>query len=295
MDRSAEIAFPAPGRDASLLRRAASVAGRGRVGAAALIVVLVFVFLAVASPLIAPDDPNAQDYDALLSSPSLVHPMGTDQVGRDVLSRVIYGSRVSLSLGFTAVVVALAIGVPLGLVAGYVGGAVDNVVMRVVDAFIALPSIILALAIVAVLKPTLFNVTLAIGITYFPLFARLIRSDTLSLRERDFIHAARATGASDGRIMLRHILPNTLSPIIVQTTLAIGFAILAEASLSYLGAGVQPPTPSWGNAINQGAALLQQAPWLSIFPGVTIFILVLAFNLLGDALRDQLDPRLRGR
>ncbi len=280
---------------AGVLRRARRLAARSPVGTGALVVLLLFAFAALAAPAIAPANPNVQDYSALLARPSTVHLMGTDQVGRDLLSRVIYGTRVSMALGLVSVGFALVIGTPVGLIGGYLGGMVDNVLMRIVDAVIAFPSIILALAIVAVLKPSLFNVMLAIGITFVPLFARLVRSQVLSLRESDFVSAARATGASDLRIITRDILPNSLSPIIVQATLAVGFAVLAEASLSYLGVGVQPPTPSWGSSINQGANLLQRAPWLSIFPGLAILVLVLALNLFGDALRDQLDPRLRGR
>jgi peptide/nickel transport system permease protein len=245
-------------------------------GVGALAVVLIIAVLAVFAPVFAPADPLAQDYDALLTGPSGAHLFGTDQVGRDLLSRIIYGARISLVVGLISVGIAIIIGVPLGLLSGYVRGTVDEVVMRVMDALIAFPSLILALAIVA-------------------LFARLTRSQVLSLRERDFIGAARALGATDWRIMLRHILPNALSPIIVQGTLGLGFAVLSEAGLGYLGVGVQPPTPTWGSSLNQGAPLLERAPWLSFFPGLAIFVLVLAFNLLGDALRDQLDPHLRGR
>jgi peptide/nickel transport system permease protein len=255
----------------------------------------VIAFVAVFAPLLAPADPLAQDYNALLKGPSAAHPLGTDQVGRDLLSRIMYGARISMIVGVISVGVAIAIGLPLGLLSGYARGIADEVIMRVMDALIAFPSLILAMAIVAVLKPSLFNVMIAIGITSVPLYARLMRSQVLSLRERDFVGAARALGATDARIMMRHILPNSLSPIIVQGTLGLGFAVLAEAGLGYLGVGVQPPTPTWGSILNQGSALLEKAPWLSIFPGLAIFILVLAFNLLGDALRDQLDPRLRGR
>jgi peptide/nickel transport system permease protein len=270
------------------------IVARSKVGVVALAVIVGIAFVAVFAPMLAPADPLEQDYNALLSAPSAAHPLGTDQLGRDLLSRIMYGARISLLVGVIAVGVAIVIGVPLGLLSGYARGVTDEVIMRVMDALIAFPSIILALAIVAVLKPSLINVMIAIGITNVPLYARLMRSQVLSLREREYIAAARAIGATDGRIMTRHILPNSLSPIIVQATLGLGFAVLAEAGLSYLGVGVQPPTPTWGSILNQGAPLLEQAPWLSIFPGLAIFILVLAFNLLGDALRDQLDPRLRG-
>lgn len=277
------------------LKRTRRLASRARVGVVALAIIAAVVLIALFAPVVAPYDPLEQDYNALLAKPSAAHWMGTDQVGRDLLSRVIYGTRVSLLVGLISVGIAIAVGMPLGLIAGYRRGAVDEVVMRLMDALIAFPSLILALAIVAVLKPSLVNVMAAIGITSVPLFARLTRSQVLSLRERDFIGAAHALGVTDLRIMLRHILPNAVSPIIVQATLGLGFAVLAEASLGFLGVGVQPPTATWGSSLNQGAPLLERAPWLSIFPGLAIFILVLAFNLLGDALRDQLDPRLRGR
>lgn len=276
------------------LRTARKFAGRSKFGTVALMIIAIIGFVAVFAPVLSPADPLEQDYSALLSAPSAAHPFGTDQVGRDLLSRIMYGARISMIVGLIAVSVAILIGMPLGLISGYARGAVDEVIMRVMDALIAFPSLILAMAIVAVLKPSLFNVMFAIGITSMPLYARLMRSQVLSLRERDFVDAARALGASDLRIMLRHILPNSLSPIIVQGTLGLGFAVLAEAGLGYLGVGVQPPTPTWGSILNQGSSLLEKAPWISIFPGLAIFVLVLAFNLLGDALRDQLDPRLRG-
>jgi peptide/nickel transport system permease protein len=283
--------LPAPG----LWRRSRRLAARSKLGAVALFVVAGFILAAVTAPLLAPYDPLHQDYNVLLKEPSLSHPFGTDQVGRDLLSRVIYGARISLVVGLISVGIAILVGTPIGMVSGYFRGIVDDVLMRFIDALIAFPSLILALAIVAVLEPSQFNVMLAIGVTYVPLFARLMRSQVLAIRTFDYILAARALGAADARIMFRHILPNTLSPIIVQATLGLGFAVLAEASLGYLGVGVQPPTPTWGSSLNQGAPLLERAPWLSIYPGLAILILVLAFNLLGDALRDQLDPRLRGR
>jgi peptide/nickel transport system permease protein len=276
-------------------RHSRRLATRSKLGAVALLVILGFIIAAVGAPLLAPYDPLAQDYNTLLKPPSMAHPFGTDQVGRDLFSRVIYGARVSLLVGMISVGIAVLIGAPVGMASGYFRGIVDDVLMRFIDALIAFPSLILALAIVAVLEPSQVNVMLAIGITYVPLFARLMRSQVLAIRTFDYISAARALGATDVRIMLRHILPNTLSPIIVQATLGLGFAVLAEASLGYLGVGVQPPTPTWGSSLNQGAPLLERAPWLSIFPGLAILILVLAFNVLGDALRDQLDPRLRGR
>lgn len=277
----------------SIWTRTRRFASRAPIGTAALVVIIILIVFAVAAPMIAPYDPQEQDYNQLLKAPSAEHPFGTDRIGRDLLSRIIYGTRVSFMVGVVAVGVALAIGAPLGLVAGYFRGATDEVIMRILDAFIAFPGIIFALAIVAVLGSSLMNVMLAIGISSVPLFARLTRSQVLSLRQTDYVLAAAAVGASDWRVMLRHIMPNATSPLIVQATLGLGFAVLAEASLGYLGVGVQPPTPTWGSDLNQGAPLLERAPWLSIAPGMAIFVLVLAFNLLGDALRDQLDPRTR--
>lgn len=277
----------------SLMTRARRIARRAPIGVAALAVIILFALLAIAAPVFAPYDPQAQDYNQLLHEPSLEHPFGTDRIGRDLLSRVIYGTRISFLVGVVAVGVALVIGTPLGLMAGYFRGGTDELIMRILDAFIAFPGVIFALAIIAVLGSSLTNVMLAIGITSVPLFARITRSQVLSLRERDYVLAAISSGASDFRVMLRHILPNATSPLIVQATLGLGFAVLAEAGLGYLGVGVQPPTPTWGSDLNQGSSLLERAPWLSIAPGMAIFVLVLAFNLLGDALRDQLDPWTR--
>lgn len=273
--------------------RARRFAKRKPIGVAALVFIAILAIVAVAAPLVAPYDPLVPDYTLLRKGPSLAHPFGTDQIGRDVLSRIIYGTRISFLVGVIAVGVALAIGAPIGLISGYFRGITDEVLMRIIDGVSAFPSLVLALAIVAVLEPSLVNVMFAIGITSVPIFARLMRSQVLSIRERDYILAATALGASDMRIMVRHIVPNALSPLIVQATLGLGFAILAEASLGYLGVGVQPPTPTWGGILNQGAPLIEIAPWLSIVPGIAIFSLVLAFNLLGDALRDALDPRQR--
>lgn len=277
----------------SRLRRTRLLVRRQPVGTAALAIIVLLAMAAAAAPYISPSDPLKQDYTAFREAPSFEHPLGTDQVGRDVLSRIIHGTRISFMVGVIAVGVALLLGAPIGLVSGYFRGPVDEVLMRLIDALAAFPSLVLALAIVAVLEPSLANVMFAIGITSIPIFARLTRSQVLSLRERDFVLAANALGATHWRIMVRHILPNALSPLIVQATLGLGFAILAEASLGYLGVGVQPPTPTWGGILNQGAPLIEIAPWLSIVPGIAIFTLVLAFNLLGDALRDALDPRQR--
>lgn len=277
----------------SLARRVSHIIARSPVGTGALVVILLLAMLAVAAPLFAPYDPQAQDYDQLLKGPSAEHPLGTDRIGRDLLSRLMYGTRISFLVGVVAVGVALMIGTPLGLAAGYFRGIPDEIIMRILDALIAFPGIIFALAIVAVLGSSVTNVMLAIGISSVPLFARLTRSQVLSLRQRDYVLAATALGASDLRLMFRHIMPNATSPLIVQATLGLGFAVLAEAGLGFLGVGVQPPTPTWGSDLNQGSPLLERAPWLSIAPGAAIFVLVLSFNLLGDALRDHLDPRTR--
>jgi len=263
------------------------------VGAVAFFIIVALAIAAIASPLLAPYDPLEPNYNALRQEPSFAHPFGTDQIGRDLLSRIIYGTRISFLVGVVSVGVAVCIGTPIGLIAGYFRGPTDELLMRIIDAISAFPSLVLALAIVAVLEPSLLNVMVAVGVTSVPIFARLTRSQVLSLRERDFVLAATSTGASDTRIMLRHIMPNAASPLIVQATLGLGIAILAEASLGYLGVGVQPPTPTWGGILNQGAPLIERAPWLSIAPGVAIFTLVLCFNLVGDALRDALDPRQR--
>lgn len=278
-----------------LRRRTVRIARQNKIGAAAFVGVLIVCFLAAAAPLVAPHDPLFQDYDSLLQSPSLEHPFGTDRIGRDVFSRVIYGTRISVLVGVVAVGISIVIGVPLGLLSGFAGGIIDNVIMRLMDALIAFPRLILALAIVAILDPSVLNVMIAVGIGSMPVYARLVRSQALAIRENEYIEAAHALGMSNARIMFRHILPNALSPVIVQATLGLGYAVLAEASLSFLGVGVQPPTPTWGSILNQGAPLLEQAWWVAFFPGVAIFLFVLSLNLTGDALRDILDPRLRGR
>jgi peptide/nickel transport system permease protein len=260
-----------------------------------LAITAVVLLCALAAPLLAPYDPNEQDYLALTEPPSLVHILGTDDIGRDVLSRIIYGSRVSLEVGLIAVGIAVAVGVSLGLVAGYVGGLADDVIMRIVDAIQAFPSLILALAITAALGPSIGNAMLAIGVVSAPGIARLTRGQTLSVREREFIAAARVCGASPLSIMRQHIWPNVTAPIIVQATLLLGTAIVTEAALSFLGVGVQPPTPSWGAMLRTGSQYLEVAPWIGITSGAAIFLTVLAFNFVGDGLRRALDPRLASR
>jgi ABC-type dipeptide/oligopeptide/nickel transport system permease subunit len=257
-----------------------------------LVISAIVVLCALAAPLLAPYDPNEQDYLALTDAPSAAHLLGTDDLGRDVLSRIIYGSRVSLEVGLIAVGIAVLVGVSLGLVAGYSGGALDDVIMRFVDSVQAFPSLILALAITAALGPSIANAMLAIGFVATPGIARLTRGQALSVREREFVTAARVCGASPLGIMLRHIWPNVTAPIVVQATLLMGTAIVTEASLSFLGVGVPPPTPSWGAMLRTGSQYLEVAPWISVVPGAAIFLTVLAFNFVGDGLRRALDPRL---
>jgi ABC-type dipeptide/oligopeptide/nickel transport system permease subunit len=249
------------------------------------------VITAVAAPLIAPHDPAEQIRGMELKPPSLAFPFGTDQLGRDLLSRIIYGGRASLIVGVLSVALGASVGVSTGLIAGYIGGWVDIVIMRIYDALLAFPGILLGIAVVAVTGPGIFNVAIAIGIAQMPGDARLTRSIVLSVRERDFVLAARNLGASRPRIMLTHILPNTLPPLLVQFSLAMGFAVLAEASLSFLGLGTQPPTPSWGGMLNDSRAYLRQAAWYGIWPGVALAVLLVGLNYLSDALRNALDPR----
>ena len=265
------------------------------VTATATVVLLLLLMLAVTAPLIAPDDPSEIDAFGALKGPSADHWLGSDENGRDVLSRLIYGTRISLAVGLISVGIALLVGIPIGLASGYFGGLVDSVCMRLMDALLAFPAIILALAIVAVLGSGIFQLMVAIGVTSIPVYARVVRAQVLSLKSRDFVIAARSSGAATERILFRHIFPNTLGPIIVQASLGMAFAILAEAGLSFLGLGVQPPTPTWGGMLQKALPRIHNAAFLSVFPGIAIFITVLAFNILGDALRDILDPRLRGK
>jgi len=266
-----------------LARRPAAV-----FGGAVLLTVLVLALLA---PWLAPYDPLATSWSAVRKAPSAAHWFGTDEVGRDLLSRVIWGARASLSAGLVAVVIAVAIGLPLGMVAGYLGGWVDMVIGRLTDAMLAIPFLILAIALAAFLGPSLQNAMIAIGVTATPLFVRLARGQVLQARAEDWVEAARSVGNPRARILVRHILPNILPPVLVQATLTIASAIIAEASLSFLGLGQQPPAPSWGSMLNTAQRFLTQAPWMALFPGAAIFLTVLAFNLFGDALRDALDPR----
>ncbi len=255
------------------------------------ILLLGFLLLALAASLIAPYDPLEQDLYRRLGSPSLTHPFGTDDLGRDILSRVIFGSRISLRIGVVAVLIALVVGTTIGLVAGYFGGLLDQALMRAMDLMLAFPSILLAIGIVAVLGPGLENAMLAVGIVAIPQYARLVRASALSVREKDYVQAVRALGAGDLRILTFAVLPNCVAPLIVQATLGLATAILDAAGLSFLGLGAQPPTPEWGAMLSDGRELILSAPWVLTFPGLAIFLTVLAFNLLGDGLRDALDPR----
>jgi len=253
------------------------------------------LFCAIFANVIAPYSPIEQDYLAITEPPSATHWLGTDDLGRDVLSRIIYGTRVSLEVGVIAVGIAITLGVSLGLTAGYGRGLVDDVIMRIVDALQAFPGLVLALGIAAALGPGIGNAMIAIGIVATPAIARLTRAQTLTIREREFVSAAQVIGASPWMIVTRHIWPNVTAPIIVQATLLVGTAIVTEASLSFLGVGVVPPTPSWGSMIRTGSQYLEVAPWMSLVPGIAIFATVLAFNFVGDGLRRALDPRLLAR
>ncbi len=271
-----------------MLRRAAG-ARLAPLGAA---VMLLAVLVALLAPLLAPYDPLKQDLGNALARPGRVHLLGTDNVGRDVLSRMIWGTRISLVAGFASVVMAAVAGSLLGLLAGYWGGRADGLVMRLMDAVLSFPPLVLALALGAVLGAGLTGVLIALGVVYTPTFARLMRGQVLTIKAREYVEAARALGAPGWRIAWRHVLPNAAAPIVVQASLSVAFAILAEASLSFLGLGVQPPAASWGSMINAGRGYLQHAPWIVFGPGAALFVTVVGLNFVGDAIRDGLDPRL---
>ncbi len=257
------------------------------------IIIAVFIFVAIFAQWLAPYDPNEVILSQRFLPPSREHLFGTDNLGRDIFSRILYGARISLWVGILTVSLAMLIGVPMGLIAGYKGGKLDAVFMRLVDVFLAFPVIILAIAIIAVRGPSLLNVMLALVAVYWTTYARVTRGVTLSLREEDYMLAARSIGVPTSRMMWRHLLPNSLAPILVIATLGLGNAILAEAALSFLGLGIQPPAASWGSMLNFGMQFMRDAPWLTWFPGLAIFLTVLGFNLLGDGIRDAMDPRLR--
>ncbi|MCC6180055.1 MAG: ABC transporter permease [Chloroflexi bacterium] len=258
-----------------------------------LAVLLLALALAVLAPVVSPYDPLKQDLGNVLLPPSDAHLLGTDNLGRDVLARTIWGTRISLIAGFVSVAAAVVAGSSFGLTAGFSGGRVDGVVMRLMDAVLSFPPLVLALALGAVIGAGLTGVVIALGVVYTPTFARLMRGQVLTIREREYVHAARVLGAPAWSIVMRHILPNVATPIVVQASLSIAFAILAEASLSFLGLGVRPPEASWGGMINQGRGYLQQAPWIVFGPGAALFMTVLGLNFVGDAIRDALDPRIR--
>jgi peptide/nickel transport system permease protein len=281
----------APARDLSPGQRALRRLLRRRGAMVGMAVVVFFVALAIFASWIAPYDPLATSWSAVRKAPTAAHWFGTDEIGRDVLSRVVWGARASLLAGLVSVGISLAIGVPVGLLAGYVGGWVDMLISRITDAMLACPFLVLAIALAAFLGPSLTNAMIAIGIAATPAFVRLSRAQVLAVKVEDYIEAARAVGNSNLRIALRHVFPNIVAPVIVQATLAIAAAVIAEASLSFLGLGQQPPAPSWGSMLNTAKNYVENAPWMAVWPGVSIFLLVLSFNLLGDGLRDALDPR----
>jgi peptide/nickel transport system permease protein len=293
----AETTFtgPAAARDLAPLespaRRALRRVTRRKGAMIGLGLITVFILLAVLAPLVAPYDPIATSWSLVRKPPSMAHWFGTDDLGRDVLTRVIYGARASLAAGAISVGIALAVGVPVGLVSGYRGGFVDALISRITDAMLACPFLILAIALAAFLGPSLGNAMIAIGISATPIFVRLTRGEVMSIKVEEYIDAARSVGDSNWRIAVGHILPNAMPALLVQATLSVAAAIIAEAALSFLGLGQQPPYPSWGSMLNAAQRFLTNAPWMAIWPGLAIFLVVLSFNLLGDGLRDALDPQ----
>ncbi len=271
--------------------KAARLLARRPAAMVALAVVLGFILVALAAPHLAPFDPTAIDFRAVRKPPSAVHRLGTDEVGRDVLSRLLWGARASLLAGVIPGTIAVAFSVPLGLLSGYLGGWLDGLIMRINDAMLSIPFLIVAIALAAFLGPGLGNAMIAIGIAALPTFVRLVRGTVLTIKTEEYVEAAQALGCSRRRIALRHILPNTLPPLFIQVSLTVAAAIIAEASLSFLGLGQQPPAPSWGSMLNAAQRYLSQAPWMALYPGLMIFGIVMALNVLGDGLRDALDPR----
>jgi peptide/nickel transport system permease protein len=302
MQRSLAVAEPAsPGAPADAAATVRHVSQRWRVwyrlrrhhlALAGLGFLGLLIVCAIAADVIAPYGPLEQQMAQRLKPPSAAHLFGTDDFGRDILTRIIYGARISLQVGFVAVGIAGTIGIALGLVAGYFGGWVDGVLMRSMDVLLAFPAILLAVVIMALLGPSTTNVMIAIGIAYIPVFARVVRGSVLTVKPNEYVEAARAAGASEKRMLLLHVLPGTSGPIIVQASLALAYAILAEAALSFLGLGTQPPTPTWGSMLSFGREFVREAPWFTFFPGFAIFLTVLSLNLIGDGLSDALDPRL---
>lgn len=268
-----------------LLRKRTAILGMAIIG--------ILVLAAIFADMLAPYRPSAILSQEAMSAPTWTHPMGTDLLGRDVLSRVIYGSRVSIYVGVFSLVLAIVLGIPLGTIAGFYGGGLDNLIMRVMDIILAFPIFLLAIVIMVMLEPSTTNVVVALGIVRIPIYARIVRGSVLSVKELEYIEAAKALAVRDPRLLLRHVLPNCMAPLIVTSTLSVGTSIIVEASLSFLGLGTQPPTASWGWDLKANLMLLEINPWITIFPGLAIFFTVLAFNLFGDGLRDALDPRLK--
>lgn len=274
------------------LQRALARFRRHRLALFGLALLGLLLLCALMPNRLAPYDPLLMEMTDRLQAPSMAHLFGTDDFGRDIFSRVIHGARISLQVGVIAVGIAATIGITLGLIAGYFGGWIDATIMRIMDVIFAFPAILLAISIMALLGPSTFNVMIAIGIVYIPIFARIVRGSTLSIKELDYVEAARASGSTPSRILWTHIFPGTLGAITVQTTLSLAYAILAEAALSFLGLGTQPPEPSWGSMLSFGRDWIREAPWFSFFPGLMIFVTVLSLNVVGDGLNDALDPRL---
>src|SRR5215475_8653197 len=284
-DSADELESPTRRALRRLFKRKGAVAG--------LVVISTFILLALFAPLVSPYDPIATSWSLVRKPPTALHWFGTDELGRDILARVIYGARASLLAGLISVTIAMSIGVPLGLLSGYRGGFIDALISRITDAMLACPFLILAIALAAFLGPSLGNAMIAIGISATPIFIRLTRGQVMAVKVEDYVEAARAMGNPPWRIALFHILPNILPALLVQATLSIAAAIIAEAALSFLGLGQQPPAPSWGSMLNSAQRFLTNAPWMAIWPGFAIFLVVLSFNLVGDGLRDALDPRAR--
>ncbi len=275
-----------------LLRVIGKRFSRNRLSVLGAIAILLLITISILAPFLAPYDPTSINVHNVLSPPNNNHPLGTDELGRDLLSRIIWGSRVSLKVGFVAVGISILIGIIIGAVAGFYGGLIDTTLMRFVDIMLAFPTFFLILAVISILEQNIFTIMVVIGITSWMDVARLVRAEFLSLKEKDFVSAARAIGASDKRLIFKHILPNALSPVFVAATFGVAGAILIESGLSFLGLGVQPPDPSWGNILTAGKDNIEVAWWLSLFPGFAILITVLSYNLVGEGLRDALDPRL---
>jgi peptide/nickel transport system permease protein len=291
----------APARDDALqqvLQRRSTVARLARLprtasGVIGAVMVVGLVLMALVGPFLVGHDPLTLNIAQKIKPPSITYPLGTDQLGRDILTRIVYGSRQSLLVALVTVVISVGLGIPIGALAGFVGGRLDNLLMRVMDAIMAFPALLLAIGLVAAIGPGLRGVMIVLGVVYIPVFARLVRAAVLTQREREYVEAAHTIGQSGPRILFRHILPNAITPALIQMTITFGEAIYLEAALSFLGLGVQPPTPSWGSMLNESRGFMQSAPHAAIFPGLVVALAVLGFNLLGDGLRDILDPRIR--